>query len=503
MEKRFVASIDALTRRRLVVVMSFIFIVAQMLYIAAGVRFDALSLDWAWHYLDPELLRTRLLESIWYLHSQPPLFNLFLGVVLKLAPGYEGLAFQLVYLGLGLSLYLAVFGVMRSLAVSRSVALLVSTLFMLSPSFVLYEHWLYYTFPIATLLAVSALLLQRLATTGQPRYAWGLFGLLAVLCGMRSLFHLGYYLVVGAGLLLFLPRYRRKLWLAILIPGLCLSLLYVKNFVLFGEFSASSWFGMSLWKISGRQLPHTQVKQWVAEDKLSPVSLIEVYSGPEKYPAHYRSNNPYAHIPALAQLDKSTGAKNLNHFSIIAIASQYRHDAHYVLRHAPQSFLIGVAGASFGYFKTSSDLEFLERNKQQISHMDRLYNYLFYGKIPYNILDSGLVPITSDKPQFFFLFLLLGLPLLLLNGLRLALGRRTASRFDRSQRLVIGYLCFNITYVALISSLFEIGENNRIRFSTDPLSIVLLGVAIQEALRVLRRKDRRVKAAGLVPFSKS
>lgn len=68
---------------------------------------------------------------------------------------------------------------------------------------------------------------------------------------------------------------------------------------------------------------------------------------------------------------------------------------------------------------------------------------------------------------------------------------------------MIGYLCFNIAYVGLIASLFEIGENNRIRFSTDPLSIVLLGVAIQGALRVLRRKDRRVKAVGLVPFTKS
>lgn len=491
MAQRCVAYIEALTTRRLIAAISFMFMVAQMLYVAVGVRFDAFSLVWAWHYLDPELLRTRLLESIWYLHSQPPLFNLFLGTVLKLAPGSAGLAFQIVYLGLGLSLYLAVFGLLRSLAVSRSLALLVSSLFMISPSFVLYEHWLYYTFPIATLLTASAWLLQRFLTTGQSRYAWALYTTLALICGMRSLFHLGYYLIVGASLPALLPHYRRKLWLAILIPGLCLSLVYVKNFVLFGEFSASSWFGMSLWKISGRQLPRAQLEQWVNEGKLSPVSLIEVYSEPETYPAQYRSANPYPEIPALSEMDKSTGKKNLNHFSIIAVAGQYQRDAVYVLRHAPQGFLIGVAGASFGYFKTSSDLEFIEQNKQKIAHMDTLYNYLFYGKIPYNILESGLVPIASDKPQFFFLFLLLGLPLLWINGLRLAARGSVRLRFDRGQRLVIGYLCCNIFYVALISSLFEIGENNRIRFSTDPLSIVLLGVSLQEALGVLARKDRR------------
>jgi hypothetical protein len=49
---------------------------------AAGVRFDSSPLAFCWQLVDPDLLRTRLLESLFYLHGQPPLFNLYLGVLL-------------------------------------------------------------------------------------------------------------------------------------------------------------------------------------------------------------------------------------------------------------------------------------------------------------------------------------------------------------------------------------------------------------------------------------
>ena len=40
-------------------------------------------------YLDPLLLKSDLLKSLFYLHSQPPIFNLFLGIVLKLSQQFH------------------------------------------------------------------------------------------------------------------------------------------------------------------------------------------------------------------------------------------------------------------------------------------------------------------------------------------------------------------------------------------------------------------------------
>ena len=50
----------------------------------AGVRFDAHALGIYYQFIDPPLLESRLLESLFYSHGQPPLFNLFLGLVLKI-----------------------------------------------------------------------------------------------------------------------------------------------------------------------------------------------------------------------------------------------------------------------------------------------------------------------------------------------------------------------------------------------------------------------------------
>src|SRR6266542_1493548 len=59
-----------------------LFAASRLLCYAAGMRFDLDPLRHFWQFLDPLLLRTRLAERLFYLHSQPSLFNLFLGLVL-------------------------------------------------------------------------------------------------------------------------------------------------------------------------------------------------------------------------------------------------------------------------------------------------------------------------------------------------------------------------------------------------------------------------------------
>jgi hypothetical protein len=51
------------------------FAAARGAYYLWGIRFDGTPLLWFWQYLDPRLLKGKLLESVFYMHSQPPLFN--------------------------------------------------------------------------------------------------------------------------------------------------------------------------------------------------------------------------------------------------------------------------------------------------------------------------------------------------------------------------------------------------------------------------------------------
>jgi len=86
-----------------------LFAVSRVVFRLVGVRFSTDQLHIAIQYLDPELLRHHLAQSVWYLHTQPPLYNLYLGTVLKLFSGHEGLAFHAVHLALGLAFCLALY----------------------------------------------------------------------------------------------------------------------------------------------------------------------------------------------------------------------------------------------------------------------------------------------------------------------------------------------------------------------------------------------------------
>ena len=138
--------------------LALLFILVHAVYYALGFRFDRTTLIEVMHYLDPEMLRTRLAESLWYMHIQPPLFNLFTGLVLKITPESPYL-FQLIFLAFGFMFYSATFFLQVRMGVRTRLACVLSTLFMASPSFLLWEHYLLYMMPCAALLTFAALLL--------------------------------------------------------------------------------------------------------------------------------------------------------------------------------------------------------------------------------------------------------------------------------------------------------------------------------------------------------
>jgi hypothetical protein len=111
--------------------------------------------------VDPPLLVRHLWQSLFYLHSEPPGFNLFLGIVLKLFPGRDTRAFFFIYAGMGLVLSASLYWLIADLTESVVLATVLTILFMMSPAAILYEQFLYNTYPAATLLCVSALCLER------------------------------------------------------------------------------------------------------------------------------------------------------------------------------------------------------------------------------------------------------------------------------------------------------------------------------------------------------
>ena len=137
-----------------------IFIVSRVFFFWAGGRFHV-DLQGYIQFLDLYLLKTRLWESIFYMHIQPPLFNLFLGIILKLFPENYTSVFQIIYVMIGFSFSQIVFLLMLQLGVKNFIAFILTVLFIINPGTLLYENWLFYPYPTAFTLCAAVFLLCK------------------------------------------------------------------------------------------------------------------------------------------------------------------------------------------------------------------------------------------------------------------------------------------------------------------------------------------------------
>lgn len=439
-----------------------------------GFQFETYPLDSFLHFLDAGLLKTRLLESCFYLHIQPPLFNFLIGLVLKCAPQSYTPAFHAIYLLIGLCLYLAVFLLFVRLGLSRALALVLSTLFMLSPSFLLFEHWLFYTLPCTMLLILSAVFFHDAAETGGRLSIAGFFVSTFLLCTMWGLFHISYFVVVSGALLVACARQRKRVIMIGLLPFLILLGLYTKNYALFGNFGMSTLVGRNLWINTVGSMNWPDRQRLAAEGKISKISLIARWNSLEYYPPEYLEAEGFDNVPALRQIAKSTGAHNFNHLAHVAISNQYMADAVQGLRHQPKAFILALAVSWYNYFRPAANYHCSVDNARILAAPMFVSAYFVYGRLPFDISAySHLADVTNSPPH---LFLIAGLPLLLLYGTWLLLAGKDVSK---PQRWLLLFMCFNIVFVALIGTTFDYGETNRYRFSTDPFYLAFFGLLLQ------------------------
>lgn len=461
------ALMDRWPRRWVLALLAGVFVLSRGIFYLSGVRFDDSMLETGWQHLDVELLRDRLLESVFYQHSQPPAYNLLLGGVLKVARNAgAGTAFAVIHHVMGAGLYAVTYALLRRIGSTRRLAFIVATAFALSPSFVAYENWLFYTFPLALLIACSALALYRAVARG-GLVACALFGTLVALLGAtQSLFHLAFVAGAIAALAALGPP-RTTRWAALAVAGLPVTMLlavYVKNAVVFGEFGASSWLGSNVAIDRVDAVPLAERRALVESGRLSPVSLLKPFSPPEDYPAEFRSVPPrFADIPALSALRKTGGAPNYNHAGYIAISRHYLADTWTVLLTHPRILSRSLWRGWYLYFNSSSDYYFLEpqfRASPLLSAERWVYDHILYGVVP----RKGIC-----------LFLVFGIPWVVACAARVAFGGAGATGLDKAQRALLAYIVVVVCYVAVTANLLNMAENMRIRFMTDPLIVVLLG----------------------------
>ena len=464
------------------------FAISRLLYLLAGVRFEAARpLAGFYQIVDPVLLRDRLLETTWYMHTQPPAFNLFIGLVLKATPTTDAasVVFSLCWLLLGVLLSILLYQLQRDLAVYPVVAMLTTAWFVVSPGAALFENLLIYEYPLLVGLMAAAWALLRFARSGRLGYAALFFTLLVLLAYTRSLFHLLWVLIAAAGCLWAANAINRSkaLWtLASVAVALVLGL-FLKNYFLYGQFTSSTWLAANLPTISTHQLPEDVKQQLVRDGVISGASAIDGPASLAYYRKYYHPV-PKRGVPILDQDVDSTGRDNFNNLEYFQVYQHTTQDAKEVLKRYPKVLVKSMAIAWFTYFFPTGDFPDFRVNRPKIFAWDRIFNVVFFGQWKDASDRKGLrrEGIGPGMVLYMGTYLLIALPLLFGYGcLRLWRAWKTVPR-DRALLAVLGFMVFNIFFITGVANTLSSFENNRYRFPLDGYFVTLLGMAVSQAL---------------------
>jgi hypothetical protein len=482
------------TRDRVAVaVLTTAFVVSRFGYRLAGVRYDPSLLDVHLQHLDNELLRTRLLESLWFQHTQPPLFNLLIGLVLKYSPLSAPRTFHLLWFLLGAALVALVYLVLRGLRVPRTVALVATVVITCSPTVILYENWLSYEYPLTVALTALGLCAIRWAETGRLAWLGGLTVLAAGGVLTRALLHpLWYVGVVVLALAARRPAGRWRPALALtMVPALLIGGVVVKNVVLFDTTLLSSWAGWNLQRVTIDELPEETRSQLIADGTLTPLAERPVFLPMDTYEDLMPPCTPaHPDVPVLAEEFKRTGRENFNHECYLPVYDEALDNAVAAARAEPRQTLRAVVGSFQIWGESSSQYAFVYPNRLEIDGFDAAYRRVVLLDVPYDApvrTDAGWW-IPLDRPD---LRRRLSLTIVAATSVTVAAGVRGGWRALRGRASPVdaglAVIGFTVLAVTLSGNLFEIGENNRFRFVVEPLT---LAVFVWFLTRVAQRLPR-------------
>lgn len=418
-----------------------------------------------WQHIPLDLLRTHFWQSILYLHSQPPLHNMYGALLLKLFGTSQLQAMQYINIVLGGLMSAMFYPLVLSVTGRRALAIGASVLHALNPALFLFEAYPLYSMPSAFLVLLSVSFIERLVRTGRTAHLVWFFFTLNILILYRSLFHpviLAPFLalaVVVAG------ARKRKLFVCALAISLLSLSWYGKNWVQYGFFGCSSWVGQNLWRVASFSYTRDELRVLAREgviDKM--VTEVRWFDHPAKYrPYGFNETSPIAIL----------SSETLHNINIVAISRVYGQNARRLIARDPFRYLGTVLINYSNFCAPTSSFAHLIDNHPKVAPFSFTWDYAIYGK-----LTTDLLAVISGRDYIgsIFVFLIPACLAVFLLRLSRSIKAGGAPGILRRELLMLAASIF-VLYVTLAGSLLESGENMRFKFLVEPvLLIFFLGV---------------------------
>lgn len=421
----------------------------------------------AYQLLDPTCLQDQFFQSLWYLHSQPPVLNALLGIVLAaeritLIPAE--FTFFLLHMCLGVTAIWAHVRTIQYLISSDRVRIICIFLIVLNPAYYVILFEFFYTIHEFTLLALIPYALIRLWNNPNVLRLSAVCLLILLLVYTRSLFHFLWALVFMCIIFYrgkahlkenFISRRLGSVWVMI-ISVTILFLWPLKNYILFESFTFSSWQGCNFAK------------------------------GLDVGPAALGGSVPdeYQGICVLAEEAKSDGSQNFNHFGVVQLCKAAGSIALTTLIRDPQLLVDRI---SWNYWSLtrysgrnpwSGKFGSFQSLPMPVIVWMRTYERVFTLEWRSDEqLKHRLLPESSASRSH-----ISGLGLLIPFTLVATLVTLLKCKSNLLTRLPILYMFITSTYAILIILMVDGDEGNRIRLSSEPYLMILFFWSIERLL---------------------
>lgn len=434
-----------------------------------GVRFDSIDIQVFWQALPVELLQSAPWTSVWHLHAQPPLYNALLAVALQLRDWPDDIL-GAVFAMAAVATLLLLFLLMRAWRVPPSLAAVMTALFAMNPSFIGYEHWPFYTMLEPLFVLSAALAATAWGTSNRQAAIWAGAGFAAAsLCLVmtRALFHPVWAALAVAGVLM--ARAREKAlscwdvaWAT--VPVLLGLLLMIKTSVVAGQFATSSWLGMNASNVIFNAISREMAEGLEAQRIISPLHRVGPFRAVDRYrpyTALIESAMPGSMPTGVAVLDlerKASGQANFNHLWYSAISRIFLRDAWQVVRRSPDRVALVFGRALALFCRPTSEYGGIIRTVTTLHRVERWYRRVLYPG------DSIVVIVSA-----------------LLLTVAVSLRSLTASAPNGEAILspaAAAFVVVTVLWVVVVGNLAEFGENNRFRFTIDPLLVAVTTASV-------------------------
>ena len=432
-------------------------------------------------YLDSKLLYENLASSLFFLHGQPPLWNAIIGILLKIADGDPSL-FCFYYLCfsflLSLSIAFMIYNLIVALNTIRVAGMTASLFYVLFSSAYYYEFYIFYQL-FTAFLAIGCVqgLAWFLGGEHDLSRLSGLIMLLLCLVSLTltwSLFHPVFALGVNVFLYLrfrftkLITEKKNAVFFPLLLffSTLAVFVVPIKNLMVFDYFGSSTWLGMNL----AQAAPRSSDNVWLLHQcsDFHPANYKEYQTASEtvRFGAEYAS--------ATMEVFKSDGVTpNLNNIGLIPRSRKCAKFALEVILNDIPGYLTGRWDQFLRTSTSLSDTYFYYPKGlagTAISQVMKTRNFIYipyqYG---YYLGPSIAIGISCLVP-------------FLLWKKRKTLPKGTCE--------VISLGLFEIGFVLSLGLFLNGSEQNRMRFTVEPLMIFVVAYFIASILKHIR--DRKL-----------